>query len=114
MSSVSDTVYYEELGMFKNPDHITLAVVDEEVAIEFFELLGFRRHVAYIEPGHRKRGFNHRALAVDDLAEATAYLESNGIEMMNEEMHYISRKVRYFRVPKGSPWRWSSASTEGG
>jgi catechol 2,3-dioxygenase-like lactoylglutathione lyase family enzyme len=38
--------------MFRNPDHITLAVRDPEAAIAFFALLGFRTgHVAVIDGG---------------------------------------------------------------
>jgi len=38
--------------MFRNPDHITIAVGDASTAIAFFELLGFREgHVATIDGG---------------------------------------------------------------
>jgi len=38
--------------MFRNPDHITIAVADASTAIPFFELLGFREgHVATIDGG---------------------------------------------------------------
>ena len=38
--------------MFRNPDHVTIAVADAATAIEFFELLGFRKqHVATIDGG---------------------------------------------------------------
>ena len=38
--------------MFRNPDHITIAVADAATAIAFFELLGFRKsHVATIDGG---------------------------------------------------------------
>ena len=38
--------------MFRNPDHVTIAVADARRAIEFFELLGFRQgHVARIDGG---------------------------------------------------------------
>ncbi len=38
--------------MFRNPDHITIAVADATAAIRFFELLGFRKgHVATIDGG---------------------------------------------------------------
>ncbi len=38
--------------MFRNPDHVTIAVADAESATRFFELLGFRRqHVAMINGG---------------------------------------------------------------
>ena len=38
--------------MFRNPDHVTIAVADAANAITFFELLGFRKqHVAMIDGG---------------------------------------------------------------
>ena len=38
--------------MLRNPDHVTVAVADGAAAIEFFELLGFRKqHVAVIDGG---------------------------------------------------------------
>jgi catechol 2,3-dioxygenase-like lactoylglutathione lyase family enzyme len=38
--------------MFRNPDHVTIAVADAANAVTFFELLGFRKqHVAMIDGG---------------------------------------------------------------
>lgn len=38
--------------MFRNPDHVTVAVADAAPAIAFFELLGFRKdHVVTIDGG---------------------------------------------------------------
>jgi catechol 2,3-dioxygenase-like lactoylglutathione lyase family enzyme len=38
--------------VLRNPDHVTVAVADAATAIEFFELLGFRKqHVATIDGG---------------------------------------------------------------
>src|SRR3954470_6184869 len=38
--------------MFRNPDHITIAVADAAAAVRFFELLGFHEgHVATIDGG---------------------------------------------------------------
>jgi catechol 2,3-dioxygenase-like lactoylglutathione lyase family enzyme len=38
--------------VIRNPDHVTIAVADAATAIEFFELLGFRKeHVAMIDGG---------------------------------------------------------------
>ena len=38
--------------MFRNPDHVTVAVTEPDAAIEFFGLLGFSRgHVATIDGG---------------------------------------------------------------
>jgi catechol 2,3-dioxygenase-like lactoylglutathione lyase family enzyme len=40
------------MKMLRNPDHVTVAVADAATAIEFFELLGFRKqHVAVIDGG---------------------------------------------------------------
>ena len=36
--------------VFRNPDHVTVAVADPELATRFFELLGFKKgHVAIID-----------------------------------------------------------------
>jgi catechol 2,3-dioxygenase-like lactoylglutathione lyase family enzyme len=38
--------------VLRNPDHVTIAVANAATAIEFFELLGFRKqHVATIDRG---------------------------------------------------------------
>ena len=135
--------------MFRNPDHVTIAVTDADAAIEFFALLGFRKgHVAEIDGGEPARymgmpgmkaehitldlegsdpnfqiqllrfdpladesaagnpsnfqrvGFNHLALRVDDIRAATAHLEAHGVEMLSDEMDYISRRLRFFRGPE--------------
>ena len=135
--------------MFRSPDHITFAVTDAEAAIEFFELLGFRKgHVAIIDGGEPARymgmpemkaqhitldlegddssfqiqllqfdptpdatdaaaetrrqrlGFNHSSLRVNDIHVATAHLEAHGVKMLNEEMDYISRRLRFFEGPE--------------
>jgi catechol 2,3-dioxygenase-like lactoylglutathione lyase family enzyme len=42
--------------MFRNPDHVTIAVADAAIAVKFFELLGFRKqHVAMIGGGDPAR-----------------------------------------------------------
>jgi len=42
--------------VLRNPDHVTVAVADGRAAIEFFELLGFRKgHVAAIDGGEPAR-----------------------------------------------------------
>lgn len=132
-----------------NPDHITIAVVDEAAAIEFFEVLGFSKgHVATIDGGeaarymgmpdmraqhitmtldgsdphfeiqllvfdpeppatggeqtsnHRRRGFNHLAFRVDDIAAATEHLVAHGVTFLNDELDYIGRKLRFFEGPE--------------
>ena len=136
--------------MLRNPDHVTVAVADGAAAIEFFELLGFRKqHVAVIDGGApaqymgmpdmkadhvtlelegsdpyfeiqllvfdpvpaddpgkhptnlRRRGYNHLAFRVDDIAAVTAHLVANGVTMLSEEMDYISRRLRFFEGPEG-------------
>jgi catechol 2,3-dioxygenase-like lactoylglutathione lyase family enzyme len=150
--------------MFRNPDHVTVAVADPERAIAFFELLGFSKsHVTTIDggapakymgmpdmkaehitlvlegssprfeiqllafepvPGEdvgphptnlRRRGYNHLALRVDDIAAATAHLQANGVHLLSEEMDYISRKLRLFEGPEGITLElveWVSAAAE--
>jgi catechol 2,3-dioxygenase-like lactoylglutathione lyase family enzyme len=138
------------MTMLRNPDHVTIAVADAAAAIEFFELLGFRKqHVATIDgglparymgmpdmkaqhitlalegseprfeiqllefdprpaddPGQhptnlRRRGYNHLAFRVDDIEAVTTHLVANGVNMLNEEMDYISRRLRFFEGPEG-------------
>ena len=40
------------MAVLRNPDHVTIAVANAATAIEFFEVLGFRKqHVAMIDGG---------------------------------------------------------------
>lgn len=136
--------------MFRNPDHVTVAVSDPDAAIDFFALLGFSKgHVATIDGGpparymgmpdmkaqhitlvldgseprfeiqllvfapipdadpgplptnHRRRGYNHLALRVDDIEVATERLVAHGVRMLSDEMDYISRRLRFFEGPEG-------------
>ena len=136
--------------MLRNPDHVTIAVVDAASAIEFFELLGFQKqHVATIDRGlparymgmpdmkaqhitlalvgseprfeiqllefdprppddpgdhptnRRRRGYNHLAFRVDDIEAVTTHLVANGVNMLSDEMDYISRRLRLFEGPEG-------------
>ncbi|HXY91783.1 MAG TPA: VOC family protein [Acidimicrobiia bacterium] len=138
------------MAVLRNPDHVTVAVADAPKAIEFFELLGFRKqHVVVIDGGvparymgmpdmkaqhitlvlegsdpHfeiqllafdptpdadtgelptnlRRRGYNHLAFRVDDITAATAHLVAHGVELLSEEMDYISRRLRLFEGPEG-------------
>jgi catechol 2,3-dioxygenase-like lactoylglutathione lyase family enzyme len=138
------------MKVLRNPDHVTIAVADAASAIEFFELLGFRKdHVAAIDGGaparymgmpnmkaqhitlglagseprfeiqllefdplpaddldehptnRRRRGFNHLAFRVDDVEAATNHLVANGVNVLSEEMDYISRRLRFFEGPEG-------------
>ena len=49
----------------------------------------------------RRRGYNHLAFRVDDIEAVTAHLIANGVKMLNDEMDYISRKLRFFEGPEG-------------
>jgi catechol 2,3-dioxygenase-like lactoylglutathione lyase family enzyme len=49
----------------------------------------------------RRRGYNHLAFRVDDIAAASEHLEAHGVRMLNDEMDYISRKLRFFEGPEG-------------
>src|SRR4029450_11621137 len=138
----------EEMTVVRNPDHVTLAVDAPATAIEFFELLGFRKqHVAMIDGGSparymgmpdmkaqhitlalegaeprfeiqllefdprppddpgehptnlRRRGYNHPAFRVGDIKAATNPRVANGVKMLNDEMDYISRRLRFFEGP---------------
>jgi catechol 2,3-dioxygenase-like lactoylglutathione lyase family enzyme len=91
--------------------HITLTLDGSDPPFEI-QLLQFDPPPGEIDPGvdaddlslptnHRRRGFNHLAFAVDDIAAATAHLEANGVPMLSDEMDYISRKLRFFQGPEG-------------
>ena len=47
------------------------------------------------------RGATHVAFRVDDIESVTAHLVAHGVEMLNDEMDYISRKLRFFEGPEG-------------
>ena len=49
---------------------------------------------------HRRRGFNHLAFRVDDIAAATEHLLSHGVTFLNDELDYIGRKLRFFEGPE--------------
>jgi catechol 2,3-dioxygenase-like lactoylglutathione lyase family enzyme len=49
----------------------------------------------------RRRGYNHLAFRVDDIAAVTANLVANGVNMLSDEMDYISRRLRFFEGPEG-------------
>jgi catechol 2,3-dioxygenase-like lactoylglutathione lyase family enzyme len=138
------------MSVVRYPDHVTIAVANAATAIDFFEVLGFRKqHVAMIDggpparymgrpdmkarhitlalegseprfeiqlleldprppedPGEhptnlRRRGYNHLAFRVDDIGAATSHLVANGVNMLSDEMDYISRRVRFFEGPEG-------------
>jgi catechol 2,3-dioxygenase-like lactoylglutathione lyase family enzyme len=84
--------------------HITLALEDAEPRFEI-QLLEFDPppgdEVGELPTNHRRRGFNHLAFRVDDIAAVSAHLQANGVKMLNDEMDYISRRLRFFEGPEG-------------
>jgi catechol 2,3-dioxygenase-like lactoylglutathione lyase family enzyme len=138
------------MRVLRYPDHVTIAVANAETAIEFFEILGFRKqHLTMIDGGlparymgmpdmkaqhitlvlegaeprfeiqllefdprppadpgehptnRRRRGYNHLAFRVDDIGATTRHLVAKGVNMLSDEMDYISRRVRFFEGPEG-------------
>jgi catechol 2,3-dioxygenase-like lactoylglutathione lyase family enzyme len=84
--------------------HITLALDGCEPRFEI-QLLAFEPQPAG-DPGKhptnlRRRGYNHLAFRVDDIAEVSAHLIANDVTMLSDEMDYISRKLRFFEGPEG-------------
>ena len=86
-------------------DHVTLVLIGAEPRFEV-QLLHFTDDggvdPAGASPSHlTRRGMNHLALRVDDLAEASAYLKSMGVRTLNEELDFIRRKLQFFEGPEG-------------
>jgi catechol 2,3-dioxygenase-like lactoylglutathione lyase family enzyme len=84
--------------------HITLALEGFEPRFEI-QLLAFDPKPPD-DPGQhptnrRRRGYNHLAFRVDDIAAVSAHLMGNGVKMLSDEMDYISRKLRFFEGPEG-------------
>jgi catechol 2,3-dioxygenase-like lactoylglutathione lyase family enzyme len=84
--------------------HITLELEGSDPHFEI-QLLEFAP-TPPADPGDhptnlRRRGYNHLAFRVDDIAAVTAHLEAHGVTMLNEEMDYISRRLRFFEGPEG-------------
>ena len=86
--------------------HITLALEGAEPRFEI-QLLVFEPTPGEDLGAHptnlRRRGYNHLAFRVDDIAAVTDHLVRNGVKMLNDEMDYISRKLRFFEGPEGIP-----------
>jgi catechol 2,3-dioxygenase-like lactoylglutathione lyase family enzyme len=84
--------------------HITLALEGAEPRFEI-QLLEFdpvppgdpREHPTNL----RRRGYNHLAFRVDDIRAATDHLVANRVNMLSDEMDYISRRLRFFEGPEG-------------
>jgi catechol 2,3-dioxygenase-like lactoylglutathione lyase family enzyme len=84
--------------------HVTLALEGSEPRFEI-QLLVFDP-TPPDDPGKhptnlRRRGYNHLALRVDDIAAAASHLAANGVRMLSDEMDYISRRLRFFEGPEG-------------
>ena len=84
--------------------HITLALEGAEPRFEI-QLLEFDPRPPD-DPGEhptnlRRRGYNHLAFRVDNIEAATSHLVSNGVNMLSDEMDYISRRLRLFEGPEG-------------
>ncbi len=86
-------------------DHITLALEGADPRFEI-QLLHFSDDDGLDPSGAvpsnlTRLGMNHLALRVDDLAAATAHLESVGVRPMNDELDFVSRRLRFFEGPEG-------------
>src|SRR5262245_48339275 len=84
--------------------HITLALEGAEPRFEI-QLLEFDPTPPK-DPGEhpsnlRRRGYNHLGLRVDNIAAVTSHLVANGVNMLSDEMDYISRRLRLFEGPEG-------------
>src|SRR5215472_3768422 len=84
--------------------HITLALEGAEPHFEI-QLLEFDPRPPE-DPGKhptnlRRRGYNHLAFRVDDISAVTSHLVASGVNMLSDEMDYISRRVRFFEGPEG-------------
>jgi catechol 2,3-dioxygenase-like lactoylglutathione lyase family enzyme len=84
--------------------HITLVLDGAEPHFEI-QLLEFDPRPSD-DPGEhptnlRRLGYNHLAFRVDDIGAATDHLTANGVKMLNDEMDYISRRLRFFEGPEG-------------
>jgi catechol 2,3-dioxygenase-like lactoylglutathione lyase family enzyme len=84
--------------------HITLVLEGCEPRFEI-QLLEFHPKPPE-DPGEhptnlRRRGYNHLAFRVDDIAAVTSHLMANGVTMLSDEMDFIGRRLRFFEGPEG-------------
>ncbi len=49
----------------------------------------------------RRRGYNHIAFRVDDIAAVTERLAANGVTLLSDEMDYLDRRLRFVEGPEG-------------
>ena len=84
--------------------HITLALEAAEPRFEI-QLLEFDPippdDLGEHPTNLRRRGYNHLAFRVDDVGVAASHLVANGVNMLSDEMDYISRRLRFFEGPEG-------------
>lgn len=84
--------------------HITLALAGSDPHFEI-QLLAFDPtppdDVGEHPTNLRRRGYNHVAFRVDDIASVTEHLVANGVRLLSDEMDYISRRLRFFEGPEG-------------
>ena len=84
--------------------HITLALEGAEPHFEI-QLLEFDPRPPDDLGEHptnlRRRGYNHLAVRVDDIDAVTSHLVANGVNMLSDEMDYISWRLRFFEGPEG-------------
>jgi catechol 2,3-dioxygenase-like lactoylglutathione lyase family enzyme len=96
----------EYMGMpTMRADHVTLVLVGAEPRFEI-QLLHFTDEdgvdpAGAVPSNLTRRGMNHLALRVDDLAAASAHLASVGVRPMNDELDFVSRKLQFFEGPEG-------------
>ncbi len=86
-------------------EHVTLVLQDADPRFEI-QLLHFTDRdgvdpAGAVPSNLTRRGMNHLALRVDDLAAATEHLASVGVTPMNDELDFVSRKLRFFEGPEG-------------
>ena len=93
----------EYMGMpDMHADHVTL-VLDCAARFEI-QLLRFDDlppDTDSTTSNRHRHGFNHLALRVDDLDQASADLQANGVRALNDAMTFISRRLRFFEGPEG-------------
>jgi catechol 2,3-dioxygenase-like lactoylglutathione lyase family enzyme len=65
----------------------------------------------------RRRGYNHLAFRVDDITAMTEQLVAGGVQLLGDELDYISRRLRFFEGPEGITLElveWVGAQAAGG
>lgn len=84
--------------------HITLALegADPHFEIQLLQFEPSSPHDPGLHPTNlRRRGYNHLAFRVDNIAAVTTHLAAHGIRMLSEEMDYLDRRLRLFEGPEG-------------